>query len=81
MTRAPRNASARKTRRDTSSRFKGVSFASGNQAWRATITMGKRQYHLGYFEAEDPAAKAYDAAALRMFGGIALTNERMGLFG
>lgn len=74
------NTSKRTVRKGvpTSSRFKGVHrVPSGN--WRADIVAQKIRYCLGTFPLEEDAAKAYDHAALELFGEFARTNEMMGL--
>lgn len=54
--------------------FKGVSWHSRRQKWRATIKVNYRQRHLGLFAIAVDAARAYDAAAREAFGEFALVN-------
>jgi hypothetical protein len=61
----------RKTR--GTSRYKGVSLFR-NGKWRATIKLNGKQHSLGHYVEEEDAARAYDAAARKMFGEYALTN-------
>ena len=73
------------------SKFKGV-FPSNDkrkngditQRWKAKICIDYRNISLGSFpftpEGEIEAARAYDMAAIELFGEFALTNEAMGLF-
>lgn len=56
------------------SKYKGVSYNSLRNKWRATIVKDKRQYCLGYYMEEIDAVKAYDAAARIIFKEFALTN-------
>jgi hypothetical protein len=58
--------------RGGSSPFKGVS--RQNRKWRAVIEVGGTRTHLGYFDDEVEAARAYDAAALRLHGDFARLN-------
>ena len=51
-----------------SSHFTGVSWDKSNSKWRAQIKIDAKVTHLGYFNAEEAAAHAYDKAAAR-FGG------------
>lgn len=60
--------------RGSSSRYKGVHLASPGGKWRAAITYAGRTLHLGRLLIETEAAKAYDAAARRLYGEFAYTN-------
>lgn len=46
------------------SRFRGVSLLKQTGKWHAQINVGGKQLHLGFFAAEDAAARAYDRAAI-----------------
>lgn len=61
-------------RADRFSQYKGVCFYIKTQKWRAHIRKDNVLKHLGYFEREIDAAKAYNAAALRVFGEFARLN-------
>jgi len=56
-----------------SSRYKGVSWDSDRQKWRATIH-AERKRQLGRYDTEEAAARAYDRAALRHFADYAVVN-------
>lgn len=57
------------------SRYKGVYWRGGRTPkWSAEIRYKGKQIHLGYFETEEEAAKAYDKAAIRLFGSFASPN-------
>lgn len=56
------------------SAFKGVSWKTREGKWRAQIQHNKRHFELGCFDSEDAAARAYDAAAARLFGEFARLN-------
>ena len=56
------------------SRYKGVSFVKHLKKWKAEITCGGRRRHLGCFEEEIEAARAYDGKARELFGEFAYVN-------
>lgn len=55
------------------SSYKGV-YCHKNGKFKVTIRHAGKQYHLGYFENEIDAAKAYDAAAQYYHGSFAILN-------
>jgi hypothetical protein len=59
---------------DSLSRFKGVGWSKVSRKWRAYIQCDRRPRHLGVFNTEIEAARAYDAAALELFGEFARFN-------
>jgi len=59
---------------NTSSEYKGVSLKKSTRRWSATITVRRVQLHLGYFDTEVLAARAYDEAAKEHFGEFARCN-------
>lgn len=60
--------------RSGTSAYKGVSWFRLRSKWRVVICVNGRQRHVGYFDNEVAAAKAYDTAALRYFGAYAKCN-------
>jgi hypothetical protein len=63
------------------SKYRGVHRKTGQRKWRASI--GK-SVHIGYYENESMAAKAYDRTAKRHFGKFAKLNfstEKAGQLG
>lgn len=52
--------------------YKGI-FAWGNK-WAARISYDNKKYHLGVFDFQEDAAKAYDEAARRLHGQFARLN-------
>lgn len=61
-------------RRGGTSRFKGVCKHTLTGYWRATIKIGDKQIHLGFYNSEVDAAYVYDNAAREYFGEFACTN-------
>ena len=64
----------RKSRPNTSSRFKGVSWCSRTKKWMAQIRINRKQIFLGRFRFEELAALSYDFAALKYFREFANFN-------
>jgi hypothetical protein len=54
-----------------SSKYRGVSWAKSHNQWEAIIRVAGTQQHLGYFDDEKEAAKAYDTRARQL---VRLTN-------
>jgi hypothetical protein len=68
-------------RRPTGGRsvYKGVCRRVGRKKWAAQISRRGRRYHLGYFDSEIEAAKAYDKKARELFGEFAYLNLPEGI--
>ena len=60
--------------RHKSSKYKGVHWHKRNHKWAVQVTCDHKRNHLGYFGDEIDAAKAYDRAALELFGEFASLN-------
>ncbi len=78
-TRTENAANRGKGKKSGTSRFKGVSWNSRCRRWQAQIGANGHRIHLGWFTAEEEAARAYDVAALEHFGEFAVTNRKLGL--
>lgn len=69
VTRSQNNANSR-LRKSNAAGVKGVYLVRGKR-WRASIRIGGRGHHLGYFATKEAAAEAYAAAANDAFGPCA----------
>lgn len=56
------------------SKYRGVSLLPGKHRWRTKIKIAGKAIHLGYFDSEDEAARAYDTAAKLHHGTRAFLN-------
>lgn len=77
MRRATHSENLRNSRKQqgTSSSFKGVYLDKRRSKWHARITLsGGRHADLGHHASEEEAARAYDKAAVELFGESACLN-------
>lgn len=68
------NSFNQKRKRVSSSRFKGVHWCKTYKKWVSAIRHNKRGKHLGNYDNEIEAAKAYDKKAKELFGEFAWLN-------
>jgi hypothetical protein len=66
-------------RKSNKSGFKGVCFCKVMKRWKATITVDRRQFTIGYADEPQEAALLYDQAAIVHHGAFAKTNKQLGL--
>lgn len=64
-----------KSRRNSSSKYKGVRWVDSRQKYRVEICYNKKRVNLGYFQKETDAALAYNAKAKELFGEFAFLND------
>lgn len=57
------------------SNFKGVSWDSRSKRWRVQIRIDGRKTSIGHFDCEIKAADAYNLAAVKFHGNIAVLNN------
>lgn len=60
--------------KNSTSKYKGVSWAAHVKKWRGQIQFNRKIKHLGYFTSEAEAALAYDCAARELFKEFAKLN-------
>lgn len=63
-----------KSRKNSTSKYLGVSFRSDSSKWRASIQHDNNLHQLGTFLTEKEAAIAYNKAAFKLFGEFANLN-------
>jgi len=56
------------------SKYKGVCWDKNRKKWKAEIAQSYKRIHIGRYDSEVVAAKAYDAKAVELFGEYARTN-------
>lgn len=68
------NVQNARRRSDNKSGFKGVGWHTAGHKWTANIRANGVRHYLGLFTTREAAARAYDAAASRLFGHFARLN-------
>jgi len=63
-----------KTKRLTSSKFKGVHYATAKRKWLARVTVNRKLMFIGEFYTEIDAARAYNKKAEELIGEYACLN-------
>lgn len=74
VTNSQNQMNQQKTKKQTTSSYKGVDFDKSCKKYRAKIQRNGVKTFLGYFVSEIEAAQAYNAAALQHFGQYACLN-------
>jgi hypothetical protein len=69
-----KNPKLAQNKNGATSKYKGVSWNTNSKMWVAQIQVKGAKKHLGYFENDLDAAKAYDKAVLKYFGDFAVLN-------
>ena len=60
--------------KDFSSKYKGVDWYKRCKKWRVAIRINNKPIHIGYFNSEIEAGKAYNKKARELFGEFAKLN-------
>lgn len=60
--------------KNTTSKYKGVSWHPRHQKWQARIRINGKQKHLGYYTSEEEAYAAYCKVAVELHGEFANLN-------
>ena len=66
---------ASKTKGNTSSLYKGVSWHKRDKKWKSQIMINGKNIYLGYFNNEIEAARAYNEKAIELFGEFSSLNN------
>lgn len=69
------NAQNMKSNKNSTSKYKGVSFDKCRKLWRVVIKVNKKQVYVGRFDSEIEAATAYNEAAKKYFKEYARLNQ------
>lgn len=71
---ASQNTQYRRKPRNNTSGYKGVYYQADRNKYRAGIRVNYKRKSLGYYTCPIEAARAYDKAALELFGNFAILN-------
>lgn len=66
----------RRSAKNSSSKYKGVSWHKRQKKWQAKIKINQREKFLGYFSSENDAAMAYEKAAKQIQKQFSLQEAR-----
>lgn len=70
-----KNLRNRNKRKNSSSKYFGVSFFKRDRTWQAAITINYKVIHIGRYSAELEAAVAYNKAAINLVQGFINLNK------
>ena len=68
------NGANQRPQKGRSSNYKGVCWNKNKKKWQAQIQARKKHIYLGLYNDETEAAKAYNKAAIKLFGEFAYLN-------
>jgi len=68
------NCRSSRKRKIKTSKYKGVHRLKTSKKWCVQIGLNYKKIHIGYYNTEEEAAKAYDKAALKYYGEFACLN-------
>lgn len=63
-----------KNRKEATSEYRGVSFSTRNNKWKAALKVNGKSITIGFYESEVEAARQYNKLALQKFGDMAYQN-------
>tara|TARA_B100002051_G_scaffold270812_1_gene304378 strand:- start:4455 stop:4793 length:339 start_codon:yes stop_codon:yes gene_type:complete len=72
---AAQNQQNSRSKRNSSSKYKGVGWYKAGNKWRARVKHKRKHIWLGYFACEHQAALAYNKKAFELWGENAFLNE------
>lgn len=68
------NACHTRSRVGSTSKFKGVCWREMDKKWYAQISINKKVIHIGRYDSQEEAARAYDRKAIELHGEFAVLN-------
>lgn len=68
------NSKNKHKRTESQSKYKGLCRPKNRNKWQVQVYVNGKKHHVGMFDDEIEAAKAYDAAARQYYGEFAATN-------
>lgn len=69
------NVINRRSMKNGTSKFKGVHWYKATEKWQSQVQINGKKTHIGFFDSEVEAAKAYNEKAKEFHGNFAFINQ------